>query len=146
MSGAVFRSVSASLNEGLLSEEQRPFPRAPEYESLTKPQRRAALRGAATEAAMRNAANFGGLNEGLLSEEQRQRTQDPDRGSVAASTKGCSQRSSDPPLRRRRRTRNDASTKGCSQRSSDTYSRTPALLKCRPQRRAALRGAATPSH
>ena len=60
-----------SLNEGLLSEEQRR--RAPVRNKLghQRPQRRAALRGAATNKNGIRDAVKGSLNEGLLSEEQR---------------------------------------------------------------------------
>ena len=108
------------LNEGLLSEEQRRRPRNADNLQTRWPQRRAALRGAATRQQATLSTPLSSLNEGLLSEEQRPpsrhrrgRLGEPQRRAalrgaatdahrrvtgidVGASTKGCSQRSSDP--------------------------------------------------
>ena len=109
-----------SLNEGLLSEEQRR--RAPVRNKLghQRPQRRAALRGAATNKNGIRDAVKGSLNEGLLSEEQR-----PHSRPTTHSTRPA------------------ASTKGCSQRSSDASIVCAIVTVLMPQRRAALRGVAT---
>ena len=115
------------------------WPRLPD-----RPQRRAALRGAATAALLGRRRGIQRLNEGLLSEEQRPDNDGADRRREGASTKGCSQRSSDRRVRLAlARLPHLASTKGCSQRSSDNPKFTDPASFTAPQRRAALRGAAT---
>ena len=108
------------LNEGLLSEEQR---RAP-LERI-------------------HAIHWAGLNEGLLSEEQRHEFCVCKTWTGPASTKGCSQRSSDLPRPARYRATQSPPQRRAALRGAATIQRLLRARGCRPQRRAALRGAAT---
>jgi len=92
---------TTSLNEGLLSREQRPT-LTRECGVAVRPQRRAALARAATrQGPHRDRQSIRRLNEGLLSREQRHRRDQRPAARRQASTKGCSRESSDPWLSRR---------------------------------------------
>lgn len=134
------------LNEGLLPQEQRPWPQAADLHggapaSTKGCSRRSSDRTRGLSQSVGSAASTKGcfgrssdrpdfsrgeggdgcLNEGLLPEEQRPARQP------------CPRRVGPAP----------ASTKGCSQRGSDRSHRGASVSHGRPQRRAALRGAAT---